>query len=405
MQSPQPQSPQPHETGGVTIPGTLPARAPARVPLAGAIGIAAVTVFAWAFLHAESQAAVGWIAAAAVVSVLGAARAGALRRAAQGALANERMTGLGLALSLALLIAAFHEDHFTLLLLARVLVIAMACLGLHVQFGMTGVVNFAGAAFFGVGAYAGALLAAGPVPHLLVLTIGGAAAAVVGSVLLLPLLRTRGHYAALITIAFGLLFRTFIEVNDTLGGPQGLNVPGMHLLGWSFNDGWSVGGVELSFYIAYVVLAFLLLAAAFSVVRRLETSWVGLALDAVRLDETAAASFGVRVPRWKIGAFTLGNFIIGIAGALSGMITGYIAPNSFTFQESLVFVSIVLLGGIGNAWGLLLASFIVVVVPEKLQAIQEYRFLLYATLVIFVLVFRPSGLVPRALRRHFGGSA
>jgi ABC-type branched-subunit amino acid transport system permease subunit len=87
------------------------------------------------------------------------------------------------------------------------------------------------------------------------------------------------------------------------------------------------------------------------------------------------------------------------------MITGYIAPNSFTFQESLVFVSIVLLGGIGNAWGLLLASFIVVVVPEKLQAIQEYRFLLFATLVILVLVFRPSGLVPRALRRHVGGAA
>jgi ABC-type branched-subunit amino acid transport system permease subunit len=366
---------------------------------------AAATVIAWAFLHAETQAAVGWIAAGSVAAVLGAARTGALRWAATGAVANERTMGFALTVSLALLVAAFHDDHFNLLLIARVLVVAMACLGLHVQFGMTGVANFAGAAFFGVGAYTGALLLAGPVPHLLVLAAGGAAAAAVGSVLLLPLLRTRGHYAALITIAFGLLFRTFIEVNDALGGPQGLNVPGMRLLGWGFNDGWSVGAVELSFYVAYVVLAFALLVSAFGVVRRLETSWIGLALDAVRLDETAAASFGVRVPRWKIGAFTLGNFITGVAGALSGMITGYIAPNSFTFQESLVFVSIVLLGGIGNAWGLLLASFIVVVVPEKLQAIQEYRFLLFATLVILVLVFRPSGLVPRALRRHVGGAA
>jgi ABC-type branched-subunit amino acid transport system permease subunit len=378
-----------------------------RAPPTAAIGVAAMSaVIAWTFLRAESQAAVGWLAAGIVVAVLAAARVGALRWAARGALENERATGIALAVSLVLLLAAFHDDHFTLLLLARVLVIAMACLGLHVQFGMAGVVNFAGAAFFGVGAYTATLLAGyGTLPHLLVLAAGGAAAAIVGSVLLLPLLRTRGHYAALITIAFGLLFRTFLEVSDAVGGPQGLNVPGMRLLGWSFNEGRSIGGVELSFYVAYVALAFALLAGAFAVVRRLETSWVGLALDAVRLDETAAASFGVRVPRWKIGAFTLGNFIIGVAGGLSAMITGYIAPNNFTFQESLVFVSIVLLGGIGNAWGLLLASFIVVVVPEKLQAIQEYRFLLFASLVILVLVFRPSGLVPRALRRHMGGPA
>jgi ABC-type branched-subunit amino acid transport system permease subunit len=380
-------------------------RAAARAPAAAAVALAALSgLLAWGFLRAESQAAIAWIAAAGAVGVLAAARLGALGRAGRGALENERATGLALAAALVVLAAAFHEDHFTLLLIARVLLVAMACLGLHVQFGMTGVVNFAGAAFFGVGAYAATVLASRtPVPHIAALAAGGAAAALVGSVLLLPLLRTRGHYAALVTIAFGILFRTFLEVNDALGGPQGLNVPGFSFLGFGFNEGWSLGGLEVSFYVAYVALAFLLLGVAFAVVRRLETSWVGLALDAVRLDETAAAAFGVRVPRWKIGAFTLGNFIIGVAGALSAMMTGYIAPNAFTFQESLVFVSIVLLGGIGNAWGLVLAAFIVVVVPEKLQAIQEYRFLLFATLVVLVLVFRPSGLVPRALRRRFGG--
>lgn len=315
------------------------------------------------------------------------------------------MRGVAAALGLAVLVAVFHDDHFTLLLVARVLVVAMACLGLHVQLGLAGVVNFAGAAFFGVGSYTAAVLAARtPLPHPLVLAAGGALAALVGSVLLLPLLRTRGHYAALVTIAFGIGFRTFLEVNDALGGPQGLNVPGFALPGWSFNDSWAVGGAEVSFYVAYVALAGLLLAAAFAVVRRLETSWIGLALDAIRLDETAAAAFGVRVPRWKIGAFVLGNFVTGVAGALSAMMTGYIAPNAFTFQESLVFVSIVLLGGLGNAWGLLLATAIVVVVPEKLQAIQEYRILLFAALVVAVLVFRPSGLVPRPLRRAFGAA-
>jgi ABC-type branched-subunit amino acid transport system permease subunit len=271
---------------------------------------------------------------------------------------------------------------------------------------MAGVVNFAGAAFFGIGGYTAALLVRhGGVPHLVVLLMAGAVSAAIGSLLLLPLLRTRGHYAALITIAFGLLFRTFVEVNDALGGPQGLTVPGLKLLGFAFNDPRSVAGHELSFYVGYVAAALAMLAATVVLVRRLETSWIGVALDAVRLDETAAAAFGIDVPRWKIGAFTLGNFLTGIAGALGAMLTGFIAPNNFTFRESLVFVSIVLLGGIGNVWGLLLASFVVIVVPEKLQVIQEYRYLLFSVLVILVLLFRPSGFVPRVLRRRLGSVA
>jgi ABC-type branched-subunit amino acid transport system permease subunit len=109
------------------------------------------------------------------------------------------------------------------------------------------------------------------------------------------------------------------------------------------------------------------------------------------------------VERWKITAFTLGNFLIGIAGALFGMISGFVAPNNYTFADSLILVSILLLGGIGNPWGLIVATTIVVVVPEKLQTIQEYRFFLYSVLVIAVLLFRPEGLLPRPVRRYFPG--
>jgi ABC-type branched-subunit amino acid transport system permease subunit len=385
--------------------GQLPA--PLRgAPAAPLVVASYVTPVAFLFLVAESERAIAAIVLVAGAALLFAARSGALRWTIRGALARERGTAVALAASLLLVVAAFHGDHFALLLVARVLVVAVACLGLHVQLGMAGVVNFAGAAFFGVGSYTAAVLAGRTgLPHLLVLAAGGVAAALVGSVLLLPLLRTRGHYAALITIAFGLLFRTFLEVNDALGGPQGLSVPGLRVAGWSFNDNRSLAGHEISFYVGYALVALLLLAAAFALVRRLETSWIGLALDAVRLDETAAAAFGIAVPRWKIGAFTAGNFLTGVAGALSAMMAGFIAPSNFTFRESLIFVSIVLLGGIGNAWGLLLATALVLLVPEKLQVIQEYRYLLFAVLVILVLVFRPSGLVPRLVRRHFGSPA
>jgi ABC-type branched-subunit amino acid transport system permease subunit len=298
----------------------------------------------------------------------------------------------------------FREDHFVLLLVVTVLLYSVATLGLNIQFGYAGVLNFAGASFFGIGAYASAVLNTySAVPHLLVLLIGGLLAAGIGALLLLPVLRTRGHYAAVVTIAFALLLKTFLEVNDVLGGPQGMQVPGMKILGWSFNDNITIGGLSLSFYMSYFLVSLLLLATAFIFVRRLERSWIGLNLDALRLDETAASCFGLNVARWKIIAFLLGNFLIGTAGALFGMVGGFVAPNNYTFADSLILVSILLLGGIGNPWGLIVATLIVVVVPEKLQTIQEFRFLLYASLVIAVLLFRPEGLLPRPVRRYFPG--
>jgi ABC-type branched-subunit amino acid transport system permease subunit len=236
------------------------------------------------------------------------------------------------------------------------------------------------------------------VPHLLALVAGGAVAAIAGSVLIFPVLRTRGHYAALVTIAFALLLRSFLEVNDSLGGPQGLKLPAMSIGPWNLND--QIG--DASFYVGYIAVALALLALAWLVVVRVERSWVGLALDAVRLDEVAAASFGLSIARWKITAFTLGNFLAGVAGAFSALMIGFIAPNNYSFGESLILVSILLLGGIGNPWGVALATAIVVLLPEKLQVIQEYRFLLYASMVIAILLFRPVGLIPRRLRRWPG---
>jgi ABC-type branched-subunit amino acid transport system permease subunit len=308
-----------------------------------------------------------------------------------GALAVAFVAGLSLFL---------REDDFALFLLARVLIVVVACLGLNVQFGYAGVVNFAGASFFGVGGYTAAVLSRGTsVPHLLVLLAGGVAAALAGSVLILPVLRTRGHYAALVTIAFALLFRTFLEVNDSLGGPQGLKLPELRIGPWRFNDPIAIGSFEASFLLNYVALALLLLALSFALVVRVERSWIGVSLDAVRLDETSAAAFGIPIGRAKITAFTLGNFLAGIAGALSAHMVAFIAPNNYSFGESLILVSILLLGGNGNPWGLPIAAAIVIVLPEELQVIQEYRFLLYASLVILILLFRPNGLVPRPLRR------
>lgn len=370
----------------------------------GFVALAAATAYLIALLAVERPVIVIALLVGAIAVVVAAAWLGLSAAVARSFAEHEDRLGICAIIALAALAAVFHEDHFVLLLLTTVLLYSIACLGLNIQFGYAGVLNFAGASFFGIGAYTSAVLNTyTAVPHLFALLIGGVLAALIGSLLLLPVLRTRGHYAALVTIAFALLFKTFLEVNAVLGGPQGMQVDGMQIFGWSFNDNIEVAGISLSFYMNYFVLSALLLVAAFVVVRRLERSWIGLNLDALRLDETAASCFGLDITRWKITAFLIGNVLIGLAGALFGMLGGFVAPNNYTFADSLILVSILLLGGIGNSWGLIVATVIVVIVPEKLQAIQEYRFLLYALMVILVLLFRPEGLLPRPVRRYFTG--
>jgi ABC-type branched-subunit amino acid transport system permease subunit len=364
---------------------------------------AVVTVYLWLFLGAQSQLEICLLLVAGAVAVFLSERLKLSERIGVANRANPRM-GLACALIGTLaLIAAFYDTHYVLLMICTVLLFATAGLGLTLQFGYAGVANFAGAAFFGIGSYTIAVLAAHTgIPHLLLIVLSGIVPAAIGSVLILPVLRTRGHYAALVTIAFGILFRSFVQVNDALGGPQGLHLPGLSMFGYSFSDGFELFDQDISFYVPYALLSLVLFASIFLMVRTLERSWIGLSMDVVRTDETAASTFGLHIARWKVLAFLLGNFVAGMAGSVYGMMTGFVSPDNFTFSDSLLLVSIVVLGGLGNAAGLVPAAFIVIVLPQKLQFIQEYRFLFYSIVVLAILLFRPDGLLPRKTRLFFG---
>ena len=370
-----------------------------------ALAFAAVaTLYGIFFLGAESERAVGALLAIAAVAVMLAARFGLVDRVRASIGGNERSFQAAVVAGVLLAALWFHEEHFVILMMTTALLLMVAALGLTIQFGYAGIVNFAGAAFLGIGCYTAAVITKyTPLPTAVTLPLGGLVAALIGSILILPVLRTRGHYAALITIAFGILFKVFLEVNDTLGGPQGIQVKPLVLLGWNFNSPIEIGGFATSFYFSYLAAALLLLVLSFALVRRIERSWIGLSMDAIRLDEIASACYGLDLARWKVLAFTLGNFLAGAAGAVYGHVLGFIAPNNFTFGDSLILVSIVLLGGIGNPWGVTVAAAFVVILPEKFQVIQEYRFVLYAALVIVILLFRPEGLLPRRLREYVPG--
>ncbi|MBG0777508.1 MAG: branched-chain amino acid ABC transporter permease [Desulfovibrionaceae bacterium] len=386
-----------------SVPGAVPnpGSAAKAGPLAGIVAAVAVTAYAAAFLLSESQGLILALLVGGAVAAGLAVRVGAHRAVARSLAAHGRL-GDGLAVGMVLaLMVIFHDDHYALFLVATILLYVVAVLGLNVQLGFTGLINFSCASFFGIGGYTAAMLGGHTgVPPLVILACGGVTAAVVGSILLLPVLRTSGHYSALVTMAFALLFKVFMEVNDAFGGPQGVDVAPMRLFGWDFSSDVEIGSYTGSFYLPYVLLALALAVGAFVLVRRIERSWIGLSLDAVRVDEVAGACFGIDIRRWKITAFTAGNFLAGVSGALYAMMLAYISPANFTFADSLIFLSILLLGGIGSSWGVVLATAVVVVVPEKFQVIQEYRFIIYSSLVLLMILFRPMGLLPRKVRAY-----
>ena len=181
--------------------------------------------------------------------------------------------------SFVLVAGYFHNNTFVLFLISTVLIYVIACLGLNIQFGFAGMLNFAGGAMLGIGGYAAALLGNTSIPTIAILPLGGLAAAVIGSILLPPMLRTRGHYSAVITIAFNLLFTTFLDAYEGLGGPQGLPVRGASLFSWSFNENIQIADFTIAFYANYITLGLAMVLALVALIRRMERSWIGLNLD------------------------------------------------------------------------------------------------------------------------------
>ena len=355
-----------------------------------------------AVVHVDNQTVLLCLLAALVAIWAVAARFGVVGAIEQAAATSPWWTRLTIAAACAVVLGALHDDNFGLLMVATVLLYVTVCVGLTIQVGYIGLSNFSAAAFFGCGGYTAAVFDQSSwrdCPSLLVIFAGGIVAAAIGLLLILPVLRTRGHYAALTTLAFGELFAAFLNVNDLLGGPQGLKLTSINLFGWDFSNDIQTLGIDFSFYTNYALLSLLLASAAVLLAGLLDRSWIGIWFDAVRLDETAAGVYGLKIARLKVLAFTIGNLLAGLAGAVYAKMIGFIAPTNFTLSDSLVMLSIVILGGIGNRWGVFPAALIVILLPEKLQFIQEYRLLLFAIVVIAILVLSPGGLLPRRTRR------
>jgi branched-chain amino acid transport system permease protein len=287
-------------------------------------------------------------------------------------------------------------------------------LGLNIVVGFAGLLDLGYIAFYAVGAYVYALLASPQfglhLPFWVILPIGAAVAALFGIMLGAPTLKLRGDYLAIVTLGFGEIIRIFLNnlsrpVNIT-NGPQG--IAGI--------DPFAFGSFRFDSPIKYY---YLLLAVALAIIvvnLRLQNSRIGRAWEAIREDETAARAMGIDTRNLKLLAFAMGASFGGIAGGMFSAIQAFISPESFILVESIMVVSMVVLGGMGNIWGVILGALLLSFVPEILRwtvtPVQEalfgrmliepevIRMLLFGLALVLVMLYRPAGLLPSAVRKR-----
>ena len=266
-------------------------------------------------------------------------------------------------------------------------------LGLNFTLGYVGLFDLGYVAFYAVGAYAAAIAARAGCPGLLAIVLAVAAAVALRALLGVTILRLRGDYLAVVTMGFGEITRLTINNLDSVtNGPKGLQVPPLKLLGLVLTG-------NAGYY--YLILGAILLAVAAS--RRLEDSRIGRAWVAIREDEVAANLSGIPVRQLKLLAFTLSAVFAGLSGALFAFWEQFVTPESFVFWESILVVSVVVLGGMGSVGGVLLGALILSGAPLLMQASLSpewinYRYLFFGLILVLVIIFRPQGLWPSKRR-------
>ena len=284
----------------------------------------------------------------------------------------------------------YAADGYQLFVIATVGLTAIVGLGLNVLLGLAGQVSLGHVGFYAIGTYTVAILQTKlGVSFWLALPVAAALSAIVGTILAIPSLRVRGPYLAMITIAFGFIVEHgAVEWRNLTGGANGiLNSPDPFLFGLKLDDR------PLAILIVAVTAAATLLYWLFA-----RSAW-GAAMRAARDAETASESLGLNLVAVRTAAFTLSAAAAGIAGAFSVPLTNFVAPSAFPFFQSILFLLAVIIGGAGTVMGPLIGAVVVVLLPEYLAFLAEYRLLFFGGLLLVVLWIAPEGIVG-AIARH-----
>lgn len=300
------------------------------------------------------------------------------------------------ALIAALLAPQLFASQYSRHLLVLVLINVMVVLGMHLLTGVTGQLSFGQGAFMGIGAYTGSLLLVNEgVPYIVGMLVALTSAAVIALLLGPLILRLRGDYFVIATIGLGqvvyLVLLNWVSVTEGPLGVSGVPAPQFGPLALSSDSDFYYFILALNALIAFGLW-------------RMERSRVGRALRAIREDELAASSLGVRVRWFKVVALTISAGLAGLAGLLFGSYAAFISPPSFGYIQSVTFAIMIILGGLGSMAGAVLGAIIVTLAPEALRSVEELRLPLYGAVLALLMIFRPAGLLGKqvdgGLRRY-----
>ena len=296
----------------------------------------------------------------------------------------------------------------------QILIYVMLGWGLNIVVGLAGLLDLGYVAFYAVGAYSYALLAKTfGLAFWILLPLAGILASLWGVMLGFPVLRLRGDYLAIVTLAFGEIIRLVISNWQSLtGGPNGVSgIPRPTMFGIpldpSDNGLAAKLGIEFSPTHRIVFLFYLILALALLtnwVTIRLRRLPIGRAWEALREDEVACRALGINITTTKLTAFATGAMFGGFAGAFFATRQGFISPESFTFQESALVLAIVVLGGMGSQLGVALAALTMIGGFELFRGLDQYRMLVFGVAMVLLMIWRPRGLIghraPTVFLRH-----
>ncbi len=297
-------------------------------------------------------------------------------------------------LAVAVLVFPFLVSFYQVGIMTSALMFVILGLGLNIVIGYGGLLHLGYAAFYAMGAYSyGLMFLYWGVPFWAALPLGAVAGAVFGLVIGFPVLRLRGDYLAIVTLAFGEIMRLVLENwSGFTKGPEGIaQIPRPAF----FTSLKLQGATIYLFYIAIV-----LVVVTIFVIKRLEDSRIGRALEAMKEDEIAAQSMGIDLTKNKLTAFVLGAMWAGLIGVVLAAKTTYINPGSFTLMESVMILVAVVLGGTGSIPGVILGAFIVTLIPEYFRPLADYRMLMFGVALVVMSIFRPQGIIPRVRKRY-----
>ncbi len=286
-------------------------------------------------------------------------------------------------------------DTYQSTIMTSALIYVVLGLGLNITVGLAGLLDLGYVAFFAVGAYSYALLNYHfDLGFWTVLPIGGILGCLFGVILGCPILLLRGDYLAIVTVGFGMIVKIVLENwSEFSFGPSGIaqiDRPGL------FGIDMNIDGSTT--YIYYIMLAMVVFTILITM--RLRNSRIGRAWIALREDEIACVAMGIDMARTKLSAYALGAFWAGMVGVLFAAKTTFINPASFTFMESAIILSIVVLGGMGSILGVILGAFILILLPEYLRAFSEYRMLAFGAAMVLMMIFRPQGIISNLRQKY-----